>query len=77
MRPLAPGRGLSRMRPKWGQRLDMSPEAHLVHCVFLAEKDKHLPGGEKLLQGVLRDARGAGIAEEEIEAAIKAAETPE
>jgi hypothetical protein len=62
---------------EWGQRLDMSPEEHLIHCVFLAEKDKHLPGGEKVLQRVLRDARGAGIAEEEIEAAIKAAEAPE
>jgi hypothetical protein len=63
---------------EWGRQLDMSPEEHLIHCVFLAEKDKHLPGGEKSLQGVLRDARGAGIAEEEIEAAIKAAlEAPE
>jgi len=58
---------------EWGQRLNMSPEEHLIHCVFLAEKDKHLPGGEKLLEGVLRDARGAGLAEEEIQAAISAA----
>lgn len=58
---------------EWGQRLNMSPKKHLIHCVFLAEKDKHLPGGEKFLQGVLRDARGAGIPEDEIEAAIKAA----
>lgn len=58
---------------EWGKRLGMRPEEHLVHCVYLAEKDKHLPGGEKLLEGILRDARKAGIAEEEIEAALKAA----
>jgi hypothetical protein len=58
---------------EWPKRLDMGPGEHLVHCIYLAEKDKELPGGEKLLQGVLRDARGAGIPEAEIEAALKAA----
>ncbi len=62
---------------QWGQRLDMSPEEHLIHCVYLAEKSKHLPDGEASLQRILRDARGAGTPEGEIEAAIKAArETP-
>lgn len=72
MLPLALGRGPSRMRRSGGSG-SMSPEEHLIHCVFLAEKDKHLPGGEKFLQGVLRDARGARIPEDEIEAAIEAA----
>ncbi|HVO54646.1 MAG TPA: hypothetical protein VMT37_09545 [Solirubrobacterales bacterium] len=58
---------------EWGQRLGMSPEEHLVHCVYLAEKDKHLPDGEAFLQRVLRDARGAGIPEAEIKAALEAA----
>lgn len=58
---------------EWAQRLDMGPGEHLVHCIYLAEKDKDLPGGEKLLRGILRDARRAGIPEAEIEAALKAA----
>lgn len=59
---------------EWSQRLDMTPSHHLVHAIYTAALSREqLPGGEALFQRVVRTARSAGIAEDEIEAAIAAA----
>jgi hypothetical protein len=60
---------------EWGKRLNMTPEQHLVHTIYIAARDQRiLPGGDAELKKVVGTARSAGIPDGEIDAAIAAAE---
>lgn len=57
----------------WGGRLNMTPEQHLVHTIYIAARDQQILGNAELKK-VVKTARSAGIPDSEIDAAIAAAE---
>lgn len=58
---------------EWGRRLNMTPEQHLVHTIYIAARGQQILGDTELKR-VVRTARSAGIPDREIDAAIAAAE---